>query len=90
MCPAEVQSRGHTRRVHAHGRLRPRRYVGSGPRSHVPDTDTGSSYPQDHKYAREGSPIGAAIWRSPEALFKRPWDVKTDIWSFGTLVYNLI
>ncbi len=46
----------------------------------------GSSYPEDHRYARGGAPIGAAIWRSPEALFKRPWDTKTDIWSFGTLV----
>jgi hypothetical protein len=45
-----------------------------------------SSYPEDHKYAREGAPIGAAIWSSLEALFKRPWDRKTDIWSFGTLV----
>ncbi|KAK4232764.1 kinase-like domain-containing protein [Achaetomium macrosporum] len=52
--------------------------------------DMGSSYPEDHKYAREGAPIGAAIWRSPEALFKRPWDTKTDIWSFGTLLISLI
>ncbi|KAK4117875.1 kinase-like protein [Canariomyces notabilis] len=47
--------------------------------------DMGSSYPEDHKYAREGAPIGAAIWRSPEALFKRSWDTKTDIWSFWHL-----
>lgn len=48
--------------------------------------DFGGSLPEDHQHAREGTPIGAAIWRSPESLFGMPWDVKTDIWSFGTLV----
>ncbi|KAL2257453.1 hypothetical protein VTK26DRAFT_162 [Humicola hyalothermophila] len=52
--------------------------------------DMGSSYPEDHRYAREGASIGAAIWRSPGALLKRPWDTKTDIWSFATLLISLI
>jgi serine/threonine protein kinase len=48
--------------------------------------DFGGSLPEDHEHARKGTPIGAAIWRSPESLFGMSWDVKTDIWSFGTLV----
>ncbi|SPQ20616.1 ef44c64c-528a-4ac3-9f3e-edd1bba0cd75 [Thermothielavioides terrestris] len=52
--------------------------------------DMGSSYPEDHKYAREGAPIGTTIWRSPETLLQLPWDTKTDIWSFGSLLISLI
>lgn len=48
--------------------------------------DFGSTSHIDSKYARRGAPIGAPIWRSPEALFKQPWNTATDIWSFGTLV----
>lgn len=33
-----------------------------------------------------GEPIGAAIFRSPEALLSLRWGAPTDIWSFGTTV----
>ncbi|KAK2610078.1 hypothetical protein N8I77_003535 [Diaporthe amygdali] len=52
--------------------------------------DMGSSYREDHKYALQGAPIGAPMWRSPECLFELPWNTKTDIWSFGTLLISLI
>lgn len=48
--------------------------------------DMGNSYPETHEYALEGQPIGAPMWSSPEVLMHMPWDTKTDIWSFGTLV----
>lgn len=48
--------------------------------------DMGNSYPESHEYALEGQPIGAPMWSSPEVLMHMPWDTKTDIWSFGTLV----
>lgn len=48
--------------------------------------DMGNSYPETHEYALEGQPIGAPMWTSPEVLMHMPWDTKTDIWSFGTLV----
>lgn len=48
--------------------------------------DMGNSYPETHEYALGGQPIGAPMWSSPEVLMHMPWDTKTDIWSFGTLV----
>jgi hypothetical protein len=48
--------------------------------------DMDNSYPGTHEYAREGQPIGASMWTSPEVLMHMPWDTKTEIWSFGTLV----
>lgn len=48
--------------------------------------DMGNSYPETHEYALEGQPNGAPMWTSPEVLMHMPWDTKTDIWSFGTLV----
>ena len=34
----------------------------------------------------EGHVIGAAIFRSPEAMLNLGWRAPTDIWSFGTMV----
>ena len=34
----------------------------------------------------EGHIIGAAIFRSPEAMLNLRWGTPTDIWSFGTTV----
>ena len=48
--------------------------------------DFGSTSHMDSKYTKQGAPIGAPIWKSPEALFKQPWDTATDVWSFGTLI----
>lgn len=48
--------------------------------------DMGNSYPETHEYALQGQTIGAPMWSSPEVLMHMPWDTKTDIWSFGTLV----
>lgn len=45
--------------------------------------DVGSTYPADHKHAKNGVCIGAPVWRSPEVLLELPWNTSTDIWSFG-------
>lgn len=37
----------------------------------------------------DGHIIGAAIFRSPEAMFNLQWGPPTDIWSFGTTVGSL-
>jgi casein kinase II subunit alpha len=34
----------------------------------------------------DGPHIGAAIFRSPEAMMQLRWGQSTDIWSFGTTV----
>lgn len=38
------------------------------------------------KVGMEGPHMGAAIFRSPEAMMKLRWGQSTDIWSFGTTV----
>ncbi|KJX94470.1 hypothetical protein TI39_contig4189g00010 [Zymoseptoria brevis] len=43
------------------------------------------SNPQGTRHA-----IGAAIYRSPEALFGLKWSTPTDIWSFGATLISLI
>jgi serine/threonine protein kinase len=48
--------------------------------------DVGSAYPTNHKYAKEGVPIGAPVWRSSEVILGLPWNTSTDIWSFGICV----
>jgi len=48
--------------------------------------DLGGSYPADSKWAREGTPVGAPMWSSPEVIMETPWNTATDIWSFGTVV----
>lgn len=48
--------------------------------------DLGGSYPEDSKWARGGTPIGAPMWTSPEVIMETPWNTATDIWSFGSLV----
>lgn len=48
--------------------------------------DLGGACPADSIYAKEGTPIGAAIWSSPEVIMETPWNTATDIWSFGTVV----
>ncbi|KAF2432676.1 STE/STE20 protein kinase [Tothia fuscella] len=52
--------------------------------------DVGSSYPADHKYAKEGTTIGAPVWRSSEVMLELPWGTPTDIWSFGVYLIRLI
>lgn len=51
--------------------------------------DFGDSYPQDSRWAKSGTQVGAPIWSSPEVLMETPWTTATDIWSFGTLVRSL-
>jgi serine/threonine protein kinase len=46
----------------------------------------GNCVPSNSNYAKEGQPIGAAIFRGPEANLKLPWGIPTDIWSFGAMV----
>jgi hypothetical protein len=48
--------------------------------------DLGGTYPADSKYAKEGMPVGAPMWASPEVIMETPWNTTTDIWSFGTMV----
>jgi serine/threonine protein kinase len=45
--------------------------------------DFESTVKDDCKYALEGTPIGTAIFRSPEAQLEMRWGTSTDIWSFG-------
>ncbi|RAK95070.1 putative serine/threonine protein kinase [Aspergillus ibericus CBS 121593] len=52
--------------------------------------DLGGCYPADSSIARRGTPVGAAIWSSPEILMETPWNTATDIWSFGTVLISLI
>lgn len=48
--------------------------------------DLGGTYPADSRFAKEGTPIGAPMWTSPEVIMETPWNTATDIWSFGTMV----
>ncbi|KFX97766.1 hypothetical protein O988_04689 [Pseudogymnoascus sp. VKM F-3808] len=52
--------------------------------------DLGNAVPIDSEYARDGFPIGAPIFRSPEAALQIPWGCATDIWSLGTTLISLI
>ncbi|KAF2663521.1 serine/threonine protein kinase [Microthyrium microscopicum] len=52
--------------------------------------DLGGSYPMDSKWAKEGTPVGAPMWSSPEIIMERPWNTATDIWSFGAMLISLI
>ncbi|PWY89543.1 STE/STE20 protein kinase [Aspergillus sclerotioniger CBS 115572] len=52
--------------------------------------DLGGCYPADSTIAKKGTPIGAAMWSSPEVLMETPWNTATDIWSFGTVLISLI
>lgn len=54
--------------------------------SHIQLGDLGGSYPADSKYAKEGTPVRAPMWTSPEVIMETPWNTATDIWSFGTVV----
>lgn len=38
------------------------------------------------KIGESGPHMGAAIFRSPEAMLKLRWGTSTDIWSFGVTV----
>ncbi|KFY43571.1 hypothetical protein V495_03882 [Pseudogymnoascus sp. VKM F-4514 (FW-929)] len=52
--------------------------------------DLGNAVSIDSEYARDGFPIGAPIFRSPEAALRIPWGCATDIWSLGTTLISLI
>ncbi|KFZ12317.1 hypothetical protein V502_07148 [Pseudogymnoascus sp. VKM F-4520 (FW-2644)] len=52
--------------------------------------DLGNTVPKDSKYAKDGFPIGAPIFRSPEAALRLPWGCSTDIWPLGTTLISLI
>ncbi|KAE9378289.1 alpha/beta-hydrolase [Stipitochalara longipes BDJ] len=47
--------------------------------------------PKDYlKVGMDGPHMGAAIFRSPEAMIQLRWGQSTDIWSFGTTLISLI
>lgn len=52
--------------------------------------DLGGTYPADSKWAKQGTLVGAPVWRSPEMIMEAPWNTATDIWSFGAMVISLI
>jgi hypothetical protein len=54
--------------------------------SDVQLSDLGGTYLADSKYAKEGTPVRAPMWTSPEVIMKTPWNAATNIWSFGTVV----
>lgn len=58
--------------------------------SEVQLSDLGGSYPEDSKWAKEGTKIGAPMWTSPEVIMETPWNTATDIWSFGCMLISLI
>ena len=53
--------------------------------------DCGDAFQVDPEASpfEEGHIIGAAIFRSPEAMLNLRWRSPTDIWSFGTTVSGL-
>ncbi|KAF3001487.1 hypothetical protein E8E13_008727 [Curvularia kusanoi] len=52
--------------------------------------DLGGCYPVDSEWATSGTVVGTPLWTSPEILMEQPWNTAADIWSFGTLLINLI
>jgi casein kinase II subunit alpha len=47
--------------------------------------------PEEHlKIGLPGPLMGAAIFRSPEAMLELRWEQSTDIWSFGATVSNVL
>lgn len=48
--------------------------------------DLGGTYHMDSNYDKEGTPVGAPMWTSPEVIMENPWNNATDIGSFGTMV----
>ena len=46
--------------------------------------DCGDTTHVDSPHAKDGDIIGAAIFRSPEAMLNMTWGTATDIWSLGT------
>lgn len=50
--------------------------------------DLESMVPADSKYATEGDPIGTPMFRSTEAMLQMQWGTATDVWSFGTMVWQ--
>lgn len=48
--------------------------------------DTPIESTDSHQRPRNRHTIGAALYRSPEAMLNLPWDTSTDIWSFGVTV----
>jgi serine/threonine protein kinase len=67
---------------------------GDGPTrfSEVKLGDCGDTYRVDPNAdpKEEGHIIGAAIFRSPEAMLNLKWGTPTDIWSFGATVSHWI
>jgi serine/threonine protein kinase len=50
--------------------------------------DLGGCCPINFEWAKSGTMLGTPMWSSPEIKFELPWNIATDIWSFGTLVCN--
>ncbi|KAL3467200.1 putative serine/threonine protein kinase [Aspergillus heterothallicus] len=65
-------------------------HTGENRFSEVQLGDLGSCYPADSSIAKNGTPVGAAIWSSPEVIMETPWTTATDIWSFGAVLISLI
>ncbi|GIK02312.1 hypothetical protein Aspvir_006361 [Aspergillus viridinutans] len=52
--------------------------------------DLGGACSTNSAIAKEGTPIGAPMWSSPEVIMETPWNTATDIWSFGAVLISLI
>lgn len=48
--------------------------------------DLGGTYSEASTYAKEGIPVRAPMWSSPEVIMETPWNNAIDIWSFRTMV----
>lgn len=60
--------------------------------SEVQLTDFGDAFPTTgvHDLSIRQPSIGAALWRSPEAILGLRWDTSTDIWSYGATLISLL
>jgi len=56
----------------------------------ISDFGLSRSISNDESAAHTTSEVGPLKWMSPESLLDRIYSIKTDVWSFGVLMYEII